>query len=465
METLPNEIIIRILNLLSNNDLKNICVVSKLFDRLCKEIKITLDFFLISQYNIIDYLNFSSRHFKVVKLVLPPDVIISTNWINLACEKLHHLECIAMHCGNNFRKEHLQNFFNFKNLVELQMYHMTLNADDFEEISKMTKLKKIKIRSSFQRNYTKLFKYTPNLEDLSLIGTSNLYIDDFSKLTNLKAINFSASENFIVTRHLENELINKIAKYCKKLEKLNLGYCKNIDQHSLKIILQNCNIKILKLQCYDKMDRETMENIGNLSQLKILDISHCNNNNYMEKLLTCGKIRKLYAFGLNFVNKQFFNNIGKCFNNLVNLKITFCQTDCKEVLTSLSKCKNLCRLFLRGINISPEDFDNFAICSKYYKYLDLGTCPRLTGFNLDKLNTQSMKTLNINSKNFNKQNFTDLVNRSPCLNVLTLYLVDFLDVDFFQNVCRNIKHVYVDKIELNEGLYNYLMNNSNILFI
>lgn len=465
METLPSEILIHILNLLPNNELKNICVVSKLFDKLCKEIKITINLFLISQYNIINCLSFSSKHFKVVKLVLPPDVLISSQWINFAISALPHLECLALHCGNTFKKEHLQKFFKFKNLKEIEMYHMTLNADDFKDIYKLTKLKKLKIRSSLFTNYEKLFKYTPELEELKLIGTSSINIDDFSKLKNLKVINFSASESFIVIRYLNPDLIQKISKNCKKLEKINLNFCKNIDPESLKIIFQDCNIKSLRLQYYDKLNKEMIKTIGNLDQLEVLDISHCSNIKNVEKITKCYRLKRLYAFGLQYVDKEFFTNTGTYLANLVNLKITFNQTNCRNILTSLSKCKNLKKLFLRGADFLPEDFDYFAMHAKYYKQLDLGLCQKLTGSNLNKLNTKYMKILNINSKNFTKQNFIDLIERSFFLQKIYFYHADFLNVDFFQNICKNIKYVYVNKLELTEDLYNYLSGSNNILFM
>ena len=467
MNTLPEELILNVIDFLDLNDLKSICVVSKLFDNICKDIKIYVDFFFIDQYHFSSCIDFISRHFKVIKIRLPPSIVTKPSLIDHASSKLKHLESLTIHCNNRFSKYDLDHFFKFKNISELSIYSCKISADGFEYLSKLEKLKKFKVRSNLYIDYNILANYPNNLEELSLIGPSTLSIHDFSKLSKLKKIDFSASERFIIIRNLHQNVLQLIGENCKMLEILKLNYCRNMNIDGLNCILQNCNIKHLQVQGCEKIDQSVLKNIGNLKELICLDISHCVNISVqgLSYLFNCHNLEKLYAYGIYYLDNDFFINIGKHLQKLKILKITCCETNCKTPLTHLSKCKSLHKLYIRGSTIKPEDFDYFAENSKHYTYIDLGCCKQLTNSNLEKLNTSFLRVLDINSPNFTQSMFTELINNSPYLKNISLYAIKDLDLDFYTNVCKNIDHVFVDKFDIDADFFKSIITIKNMKFL
>lgn len=471
METLPNELIINILEYLPLNSLKNICVTSKNLENLCKEIKIKIDFYLINVYHFINCVNFCSKHFTVTKIILSPPLIINDVWMKFATNKLKTLKSLVLHTNVHVTKNNLENFFNFSNIEELSIYNLKIIGNSFEKINKLTNLKKLKIRSSLYIDYDFILSKIRNLQELSLIGTSTLDLVNFDNLKNLRSINFSASEHFVIVRHLSNKLLSNIAENCKFLEKLNLGYCRNIDPSGLNLILEKCNIKYLRLQCYENLNQDTLKIIGNLKNLSYLDISHCRNMQHVQEfkniefILKCSKMKKLYAFGISYVDDIFFSNLGRSFPLLTSLLITFTNTNCKNILTKLSNCKKLNKLFLRGSHITSEDFKYFASNTRNYNFIDLGYCKNLESEDLNDLDFRFIKILDINSPKFTKQTFKEIFDKSPYLHSVRIYYVNFLDIDFLKNICKNVKNVFIDKVELNEEIFEFIKSTKNIKFL
>lgn len=466
MNTLPTELILNIIYFLCLNDLKSLCVVSKLFDKICQDVNIRVDFFFIDQCQFIKCIDFISRHFNVIKIRLPPSIVTKPSLVDYASSKLKNLESLTIHCNNRFFKEDLEFFYKFQNIKELSIYSCRVSADGFENLFKLKNLKIFKVRSSLYTNYNKLTNYPENLEELSLIGPSTLLINNFNKMSKLKKIDFSSSETFIIVRKLQENILRLIGENCKLLEILKLNYCRNVNSEDLNFLLQSCNIKNLQIQGCENIN-SVLKNIGNLKNLVFLDISHCSNikPHELEYLLNCTNLVKLYAYGLYYVDNKFFENIGKCLKKLTSFKFTYCNSNCIKPLTFLSQCKSLHKLFIRGKDIDPKDFDYFAENTKNYTYIDLGNCNQLSNSNLKKLNTNFLQVLDICSPNFTQEMFTEIINNSPYLKNISLYYIRDFNMDFFVKVCKNIKYVFISEHNINKDLFKTLVKMNNINFL
>ena len=133
-----------------------------------------------------------------------------------------------------------------------------------------------------------------------------------------------------------------------------------------------------------------MRNIGNLKNLIYLDISYCKDisSSGMTYILNCENLEILYSNGIYCIEDSFFAKLGEKCKKLSSLKITCIKTNCKNVLTKLSKCKNLVNLYLRGVSISSRDFDFFIDNVKNYRLLDLGYCKNSLNSSMEKLNSK-----------------------------------------------------------------------------
>ena len=441
--------------------------MSKLFDKICRDVNIRVDFFFIDQYYFSRCIDFISRHFNVIKIRLPPSIVTKPSLVDYASSKLKNLESLTIHCNNRFLKKDLEIFFKFQNIKELSIYSCRVSADGFENLYKLKNLKIFKVRSSLFIDYDKLTNYPENLKELSLIGPSTLMVNDFSKMSKLVKIDFSASETFIIVRRLQENVLRHIGENCKLLEILKLNYCRNIITEDLNFLLQNCNINIFQIQGCENINNSVLKNVGNLKNLFFLDISHCCNidSRGLEYLLNCTNLKNLYAYGLHYIDNKFFENIGKCLKKLTSFKFTYCKSNCKKPLTFLSQCKNLRKIYIRGGSLDPEDFDYFAKNTKNYTYIDLGNCEKLTNKNLEKLNTNFLEVLDINSTNLTQLMFTELINKSPYLRNISLYYTKEFNLDFFTTLCKDIKYVFINRSDTGEKLLKSLVEIDNIKFL
>jgi hypothetical protein len=264
----------------------------------------------------------------------------------------------------------------------------------------------------FESLFTSIPSLAQTLESLKICTTSNPLNTKFIKeLINLRELDLGSSS--IIAKSLKSLLVS-----CPHLEKLVLNNCKNINDSSEEFFLDE-NLRELK-DLYLGYSSITMKFLNNLlahcPNLEKLDLMYCKNINDSSEKLQFSNLEKLKELNLSFLSINLNSLFAHC-PNLVSLKLGIINSGGEEL--QFSNLEKLKELELSG-SITTKFFNSLLAHCPNLEKLNLNLSEIINDSN-EEIQFENLKNLKgLESVNLSIKFLNSLP--AHCLNLIKLSL-------------------------------------------